>query len=115
ERAQLAFIKSERVRGIEAEDTAPAERAAALVIERESIAERRAALDAEIIGAHSLRLGEAGGANTEAGEIGEGPRAKAAFIGKDQGKKASGDLLAQNKSGGRDGLSERTTAEDDTP
>jgi hypothetical protein len=47
---KLVLVKSERIGGIESPDAQAAERATPFFVERELVAERRPALDAEIIG-----------------------------------------------------------------
>ena len=57
--AQRVFIESERVGCIESADASAAQRAAALIVQRETAQERRAALDAKVFRRQRLGLGQA--------------------------------------------------------
>jgi hypothetical protein len=91
--AQLGFVKSERIRGIEAPHPAPAKRATALFVQRETAQERRSALDAKIFRCKRLGSGKTRPANRHAREIRQGLIADSAIVGEQKRKKGRGDRL----------------------
>jgi len=114
--AQLVFVEAEGVRRIESAQTAAAQRAPALFIQRESIAKRRAALDAEIFSIQRLGFGQTGAAYRDAGNFLKRLRADPAVVGENQRKESAGELL--NKRRGevqRGGVDWAATAEDSPP
>ena len=95
--AKLVFVESEGIGGVESADAKPAQRAAALIIEREMIAERRPALDAEVVGRERLGLGETRSTNRCAGNLAERLAAQAALIGEEQGKDGFGKFSGEGR------------------
>jgi hypothetical protein len=87
---QHPVVSPEAVRRVEAAQSAAAEGAAALGIQRERIDKGGAATDAEEPGAEGLWLGQATGANRDAADGVQGTAANAAIVGENQGKKGTG-------------------------
>jgi hypothetical protein len=79
--AQDAIVGAEGIGGVEAEQPAAAELATSFRVERRGVQERRAAGDAEKLGGKRLGLGEALGADRNAGEIAQRCAADTAIIG----------------------------------
>ena len=90
--SQGALVGTEAVSGVETPSACPAERAAALLIEREAVQEGRLALDAEVIGGERRGRSQAGGADRNARIPLKGALAEAAFIGEEDRKKSVGNL-----------------------
>src|ERR1700733_4065655 len=95
--AQLVFVKSERVSRVEPPHPSPAQRAAALIVQREVAQERRAALDAIVLSRQRLRLGQARSAHRDARKGLQRLIADAAIVGEKKGKKGSGDLSSRRR------------------
>ena len=82
ELAECAFIRAVAIGRIKTTKAAAAQCAAAFLIQRVAVLERRSATTAEKFGVERLWLVQALGANRNAGNFGQRPAADAAIIGK---------------------------------
>ncbi len=89
--AQRPFIRPEAVSGVETAEPVAAQRAKSVFIQGESVLERSAATDAEVLGHQRLKLVDAGFAYRDSGDFPKGLRADSAIAGEKKGEKGAGD------------------------
>jgi hypothetical protein len=97
--AQRAIVRAKTIGGIESARARSAEPADTFFIQREMILKRRAAAYAKVIGRNWSDARQARGANGNAREFGQRSLADAAFIGKNERKKAIGGLAENGGEG----------------
>jgi hypothetical protein len=88
--AQRTLVGSERVGRVKTAKAAAAQSAAAFLIQRELVLERRPATDTEKLRVQRLRRLYAAAAYREPGDLRQSIAAEAARIGKEKGKKGVG-------------------------
>jgi hypothetical protein len=86
-----------------------------MLIQRERIEERHAALAAGVLGGERLRLRHTAGAYRDSGELGQRAITDAAFVGQKKGKKIGRSLVKNREDGRWPGYGEAATAEDAPP
>src|ERR1700722_16899122 len=85
--AQRAFVRSIRIHRVESRQPQPAQRAAAIFIQRKVIQEGRAAGDAEKLGRERLRIAQASPAYRNPRNTAQTFAANATLIGENQGER----------------------------
>ena len=80
QRTQLAFVESEGISRVESTNSAAAQRASALLIQRKRVPERRPALYAEVVGRQRFGLRPTSPANRNARNLPQRLLANAAIV-----------------------------------